>query len=313
MDLIADIGGTNTRCAIVDDDGNLVATQSFENANFRDLGAVLSQYLDNNNSPGRPERAALAIAAPVRADRVQMVNADWEFSQAELRHALGLSALMVVNDFEALAKGLPSLGDSGLTQIGGGTAVEGAPRAVLGPGTGLGIAALIPAGDGWATVSGEGGHATIAATTDIDNAVVSFIRSDNGHCSAEDLLSGPGLTRIYAALAAIGDETPEYATPAEITAAAQAGDELARATQNVFFSLLGTTAGNLALTVNAFGGVFIGGGIVPRLLTSLMESDFRLRFEDKGDYRDYMKPIPTFVITEPHPAFAGLRAILGSH
>lgn len=312
MDLIADIGGTNTRCAIVDDDGSLVVPQTFENATFRNLQTVLSRYLDDNENLGAPDRAALAIAAPVLGDSVQMVNADWKFSQAELRNALGLSSLTVVNDFEALARSLPMLDDTRLTQIGGGTPVERAPRAVLGPGTGLGIAALIPAGKDWAVVSGEGGHATIAATTDIENAVVSFVRSRNGHCSAEDLLSGPGLTRIYTALAEIRDETPEYATPAEITAAAQAGEALARATQNVFFSLLGTAAGNLALTVNAFGGVFIGGGIVPRLLPSLMESDFRLRFEDKGKYRDFMKPIPTFVITDPHPAFAGLRAILGS-
>ncbi len=312
MDLIADIGGTNTRCAIVDDDGNVVATQTFDNANFRNLQAVFSRYLDDKKEVGAPERAALAIAAPVLGDRVQMVNASWEFSQADLRADLGLTALTVVNDFEALARSVPMLDDAGLTQIGGGEPVEGAPVAVLGPGTGFGMSALIPAGNDWATVSGEGGHATIAASTEIENAVVSFVRSRNGHCSAEDLLSGPGLRRIYEALAAIGNETPKYSTPAEITDAAQVGDALAQATQKIFFSLLGTTAGNLALTVNAFGGVFIGGGIVPRLIPLLMESDFRLRFEDKGDYRDYMKPIPTFVITDPHPAFAGLRAILGS-
>ena len=311
MDLIADIGGTNTRCAVVDDNGRIVATQTFDNANFRDLQAVLSRYLDDNRGRGAPERVALAIAAPVLGDRVRMVNADWEFSQADLKNDLGLSALTVVNDFEALARGLPMLGEADKTQIGGGSSVADATRAVLGPGTGLGIAALVRAGDDWATVTGEGGHATITATTDIDNDVVSHVRSKQGHCSAEDLLSGPGLTRIYSALAEIGNEDPEYTTPAEITAAAAIGDTLARATLNVFFSLLGTTAGNLALTVNAFGGVFIGGGIVPRLIPSLLESDFRLRFDDKGNYRDYMTQIPTYVITEPFPAFAGLRAILG--
>ncbi len=311
MDLIADIGGTNTRCAIVDDNGKLVASQAYDNANFRDLQAVFSRFLHEKEALGAPRRAALAIAAPVLSDRVQMVNADWEFSQADLKDEFGLTALTVVNDFEALARSLPSLDTAGLTRIGGGEPVEDAPRAVIGPGTGLGIAALIAGGNDWETVTGEGGHATIATMTEIEDAVVSIVRSRQGHCSAEDLLSGPGLTRIYAALAEIRDEKPEYSSPAEITAAAESGDPLARETQKVFFSLLGTTAGNLALTVNAFGGVFIGGGIVPRMIPALTESEFRFRFEAKGDYRDYLKPIPTFVITEPHPAFAGLRAILG--
>jgi glucokinase len=311
MDLIADIGGTNSRCALLSDDGRIVATQNYVNADFDGVEAVLHGFLEDTGPGAQPSRAALAVAAPVRGNSVRMVNIGWGFSQDRLRLDLALESLTVVNDFEAVAWSLLSLPGGGVEKIGAGDALEGAARAVLGPGTGLGMAAIVPAGDGWSAVTGEGGHITLAAMTEQEFAVVSLIGAGKGHCAAEDLLSGPGLGRIYGALAKLEGKTVAPASPAEIAAAAEEGDALAVAAREMLFSMLGTVAGNLALIVSAFGGVYIAGGIVPRYLAAFAASGFRERFEDKGDYRDYLRAIPTFVITESQPAFAGLRRLLG--
>jgi len=244
-------------------------------------------------------------------DSVQMINIDWRFSQAELKERYDLAGLIVVNDFTALAWAVPDLISAELFKVGRGEAAIRSPLAVIGPGTGLGVGALIPASDGWAPVTGEGGRVSISTITCTEAAVADYIRSQSGHCSAEDLLSGPGLVRIYDALAKLAAREAPAMTPEEISDAAGDGNPLATEARAMFFALLGTAAGNLALTIDARGGVFIGGGIVPRLIEALAESDFRERFEGKGSYRGYMESIPTYVITDPQPAFRGLRKLLG--
>jgi glucokinase len=311
MDLIADIGATNTRCALLDEKGQILAPETFRNDGFSGLEDVLRAYLANRRSADRPKRAALAVAAPILGDSVEMTNRGWAFSQAQLRRDFGLSILLVVNDFAAVAWALPALGRAQTVQIGGGSPAPQTPLAVLGPGSGLGVSSIIPALDGWALAHGEGGHVTLAAATDQEAAVIDLIRMGFGHCSAERLLSGPGLVNLYQTLGKLAGRGPATVTPPDVTALAAKGESLAVQAQAMFFSLLGTVAGNLALTLGARGGVYIAGGIVPKLLEPFKTSQFRVRFEGKGRYRWYMERIPTYVITEEFPAFMGLRALLG--
>jgi len=311
MDLIADIGATNTRCALLDDKGQELASEVFQNSDFNGLAGLLSVYLDHRRATDRPKRAALAVAAPILDDEVQMINRDWRFSQAALKKDLHLTELVVVNDFAAIAWGLPYFRAADLRKIGGGAAGGRSTLAAVGPGTGLGIAALVPASDGWAVVSGEGGHSTLPAATDEEQRVIELVRKQEGHCSAESFLSGPGLVRLYIALAELAGRGRPTVTPQDVTSLAKQSDPLARRTQGMFFAMLGTVAGNVAMTVGARGGVFIAGGIVPQLLDAFAKSEFRERFEAKGGYREYMQGIPTHVITDPLPAFRGLRGLLG--
>ena len=309
MDLIADIGATNSRCALVDDEARIVDTARYENRAFDSLESVLATFIGVTGKPP-PERAALAVAAPIVGDTVAMTNIGWRFSRSELAAALGLKQLQILNDFEALAHALPLIGADGSYRIGSGERLPGAAMAVLGPGTGLGVASIVPHGDGWTAVAGEGGHVSVPAFTDIERELVREHGSADGHCSAETLLSGPGLERIHATLCRLAGREPGRIAAPEITTRAAAGDDVAVRTYEVFFALLGTIAGNLALTVGARGGVFIGGGIVPRVLERFAGSSFRERFVAKGRYRDYLDRIPTAVITVRNPAFIGLGAVL---
>jgi len=311
MDLIADIGATTTRCGLLDDRGQLTAPEEFANEDFAGLPELLSAYLDHRRASDQPRRAALAVAAPISGDRVAMLNIQWSFSQIELREALGLSRLLVVNDFAAVAWGLTQLGPPDVAQIGPGEPVSGMPIAALGPGSGLGVATFVPTLDGGAVASGEGGHVTLPAVTDEEAAVIALLRAQYGHCSAERALSGAGLVNLYAAIAKLCSQPAPATSPVEITAAAQRLEPLAARAVAMFCAMLGTVAGDLALTVGARGGVYIAGGIVPRLLGTFANSAFRERFESKGRYRAYLSAIPTFVITAPLPAFRGLKRLLG--
>lgn len=313
MDLMADIGATNTRCALVDDKGEELAAEVFHNEDFAGLPSLLQGYLEHRRATDRPKRAAIAVAAPIVGDEVHMININWRFSQAELKAELKLNQLIVCNDFAAIAWGLPYFGAAELHTIGGGQRVAGAALATLGPGSGLGVGALVPSADGWAAMTGEGGHSTLPATTREEADVIAQIRDRyDGHCSAERALSGPGLVNLYVALAELGGQSsPGPVSPADVTTLAKQGEPIARKAQRMFFAFLGTVAGDLALTTGARGGVFIAGGIVPQLLDAIEESEFRSRFEAKGRYASYLSAIPTHVITAPLPAFRGLRHLLG--
>ena len=311
MDLMADIGATNTRCALVDDQGHEIAPEVFENADYTGVANVLNVYLDRRRASDHPKRAALAVAAPILGDEVRMINIDWRFSQTELKESLGLNRLQVCNDFAAVAWSLPQLGPADLAQIGDGDSVPRGAMATLGPGSGLGDAALVPASDSWAAMTGEGGHVSMPADTAEEEAVIGRLRARFGHCSAERVLSGPGLVNLYVELAELAGRGRPTVTAEDVTNLARQGEPLARKTLGMFFAMLGTVAGNLALTTGARGGVYIAGGIVPRFVELFRRSEFRARFEAKGRYRDYLGAIPTFVITAPLPAFRGLRYLLG--
>lgn len=310
MDLIADIGATNSRCALIDDRGRQLAVEIFENARFTGIDALLETYLEHRRATDRPKRAALAVAAPIFGDEVRMLNIAWRFSQAALAERLQLGQLIVVNDFAAVAWALPDFGSRDLVQIGRGKPRPHSALATLGPGSGLGVASIVPARDDWTVVSGEGGHVTLPAATAEEAAVIGRLRDLHGHCSAERVLSGPGLVSLYETLAAIAGRPVTEITPPDVTGLAAAGEPLATKTVGMFLGLLGNVAGNLALTVGAHGGVFVAGGIVPRLIETLERSQFRERFEAKGRYRHYLERIPTYVITARLPALRGLRRLL---
>ena len=309
---MADIGATTTRCTLVDDKGVELAPEIFENADFTGVEGVLRIYLDHRRASDQPTRAALAVAAPIVGDEVQMINIGWRFSQAALKQALNLKRLQVVNDFAAIAWALPQLTPADVVRIGGGESVPRTTLAALGPGSGLGVSALVPAADGWAVMTGEGGHVSMPALTRDEQDVIALLRDRfDGHCSAERVLSGPGLVNLYVALAELAGRGQPTVTPEDVTNLAKQGEPLARKTLGMFFAMLGTVAADLAVTTGARGGIYIAGGIVPRLVEQLRKSEFRARFEDKGRYRQYLAAIPTHVITASLPAFRGLRYLLG--
>jgi glucokinase len=240
-----------------------------------------------------------------------MTNHPWTFSVSALEKQLGLERLLVINDFTAQALALPHLKDSDKFGVGGGAAQAGYPIGVLGPGSGLGVSGLIPAANKWIPLSGEGGHATMPPITDRESAVLGALRRHLDHVSAERVLSGPGLVNLYSALAEVDGVPARQYTAAQITDAETGNrDPLCREATDMFCAMLGTVAGNLALTLGAKGGVYIGGGIVPRLEERFAASPFRERFEAKGRFREYLAAIPTYVVTHKLPAFLGCAAAL---
>ncbi len=311
MDLIADIGATNTRCALLNDKGHTLALEHFANSDYPDLPSLLSAYLKRRRESDQPREAALAVAAPILGDEIKLINIKWTFSQKALAQQLGVSRLLICNDFEAVARGLPDLTNDDLHQVGSGLGAVRATQAVLGPGSGLGVASLVPSGEGWAIAGGEGGHVTMAPANDEEAQILKLIRDTVGHCSAERLLSGPGLVNLYWAVGQLHRVEVDKLEPEQVMEMAVNGDPLAVQARNHFFAMLGTVAGNLALTVGARGGVYVAGGIVPDCLEAFGASEFRERFQAKGRYRHYLQDIPTYVITRPEPAFVGLRRLLG--
>ncbi|MBL6935358.1 MAG: glucokinase [Alphaproteobacteria bacterium] len=329
--LLADIGGTNARFAVLGEDGEIAHFETLACGDYPDLASAAAAYLESLGLATAPREAAFAIAAPVSltgiSDDVTFTNLAWSFSVAQTKERLALARLEVVNDFTAIALALPHLETSDLEQVGGGTAQEDGVKAVLGPGTGLGVSGLVPSssssspssppcpssslsGD-WTPLASEGGHVTMAAANDRESAVLGILRGKFGHVSAERLLSGPGLVNIAGALAQLESKSGADKTPDEITRRALSGEcGLCAEALDMFCAMLGTVAADLALTLGARGGVYIAGGIVPRLGPAFAASPFRGRFEDKGRYSDYLPQIPSWVITRDAPAFAGLRALI---
>jgi glucokinase len=310
--LLVDLGGTNVRCALQRAAGPAEQVVKMKVAEHTGLAAALAAYLDTAEGP-RPASAAVAVAAPVTGDKVELTNASWAFSRKGLRDELQLESLHIVNDFTAIAMGLPDLGGEHLLAVGGGKAVAGAPMGVLGPGTGLGVSGLLPVGDRWLALAGEGGHVTLPATDEREAGIIALLRGEEGHVSAERLISGSGLVNLYQALCMLSGVPAPELKPDEISHRASGGDPLAHDAVTLFFSFLGTVAGNLALTLGAFGGIYIAGGIAPRLKDVFVASPFRAKFEAKGRYSDYMADIPTWLVLDDVPAFRGLAAILDGH
>ena len=307
--LIADIGGTNARFALLD--GRTWHDEIvLRCADYPDIVSAIEDYLQKvgaASGPARPLEAALAIAGPITGDIVRMTNHVWQFSAARTRQSLGWHRLIMVNDFTALAMAIRHLPENELEQVGGGQSVPGAPLALIGPGTGLGVSGLIPTGEHWIPLQGEGGHVTLAVMNERELAVLQQLHQRFTHVSAERVVCGPGLVNLYEALCGLEGVVPKVLTPPEITRRAREGScRICLEALSIFCALLGTLAGNLVLTLGATGGCYIGGGIVPGLGSFFTSSHFRNRFEDKGRFADYLSRVPTYVIRSELPAFVGL-------
>ncbi len=309
--LVGDIGATNARFALLSD-GNLNAISSFEVAKFGQFTDVLAIFMKEHSGETKIHQALLAIAGPVKGERVALTNSSWIIDGAELQTGFGLQ-VQIINDFEAVALSLPALTATDLAMIGGGGPEAGAPMAVLGPGSGLGMACLASPSEKRVVIASEGGHATVAPTCEQEDRIVNHLRKRFGHVSAERVISGSGLENIYQAIAAFeGLEIPPR-NAAEITQNGLSGDcQLSRRSLQTFCAFLGSFAGNVALTFGARGGVYIAGGISPRILDFLIRSEFRKRFEAKGRFRGYLEAIPSYVITHPAAALVGLKSLVES-
>ncbi|MDP9043747.1 MAG: glucokinase [Pseudomonadota bacterium] len=313
--VLGDVGGTNARFAWQEADGAPVEhVAAIPTADHPTLASALADYL---RSIGRnaPPWCAIGIANPITGDRVQMTNSHWSFSIETVRRELGFERFVVINDFTALALAIPDLPATDLRQLGGGPALAGAPLGLIGPGTGLGVSGLIPSTEPgrWVALQGEGGHVTLAARNQREAQVLDVLRDRFGHVSAERAVSGMGLQAVHAALGSL-DAASDAAplTAAQIGDRALAGDDPRCAEAlDMFCSFLGGVAGNLALTLGARGGIYIGGGIVPRWGERFAASPFRIAFESKGRFRDYLATIPVFVIhAAVSPALLGAARAL---
>jgi glucokinase len=308
--LVGDIGATNARFALVGPGRKIARIRVLASGDYNGIAEAIDAYL-TAEADGRPDQAVLAVASPVTGDRISFTNSPWTFSISELQRRLGLRRLQVINDLTATALAVPHLPEPERVQIGVGRPVREAPIGIIGPGTGLGIGALVRGGEGWITIPSEGGHVTMAPGDARESAVLDLMRRRFDHVSAERVISGPGLVNLYNAVCETEGVPSAAYTAAQITDSGASGrDPRCQETLAMFCAMLGTIAGNLALTFGARGGIYISGGIVPRLGAAFAQSDFRARFEQKGRMRDYLTPIPTYVITHAVPAFLGAATLL---
>jgi glucokinase len=308
--LVGDIGGTNARFALVADGSGLPQQeQVMRCADFEGLEQAIRRYLADHGNP-RIQEAALDVATGITGDFVQLTNGPWGFSIEKTRRALALNRLNVINDFTALALSVPTLQPHELMQVGRGKPVAGTPIAVIGPGTGLGVSGLLPAGEGWIALQGEGGHTAFSPTTGREIEVLRWLIQRYEHVSTERVVSGMGLENLYQSLCALDQVTAKPLTPAQITEAAIVGNEAhCREALDMFCAILGAAAANLVVTLGARAGCYIGGGIVPRLGDYFARSPFRDRFERKGRFSAYVAAVPTYVILAETPALRGLATL----
>jgi glucokinase len=313
--LLGDIGGTNARWA----------WQSSAEAPLQDVAVLscaenssllesASHYLDLHGL-GQPAAASLGVATAISGDTVRFTNSNWSFSIAELKGHLQINQCVVINDFTALALSLPALTEHELLRIGGRDAKPAAPIALLGPGTGLGVSGLIPDGRGdYVALSGEGGHVTLASSDAMETEVLKVMRTQFGHVSAERVLSGSGLIHLYKAVCKVNDVSAIPLNPQQFSDLAIGQTDVhCRQTVQLFASFLGNVAGNLALSLGAIGGVYVGGGVVPRLGTAFDRNIFRNSFEAKGRFSSYLECIPCWLITAATPALLGASRALDLH
>lgn len=310
--LVADVGGTRARFALVDEAGSPQQVRILAVDDFAGPVQAIQAYLAEVAAP-HLRAAAIALAAPVHEEVVRLTNGTWTFARSAMQSQLGLTRLLLLNDFTALALSLPHLQASDLRQVGAGEPVDLAPKAVIGPGTGLGVSGVLFARGSWLALTGEGGHCSLAAANARESALLALAWREYEHVSAERLLSGSGLPLLYRLLAVVDGRSHEALSTPEIVARAVAGDDAhCRAVIDTFCAMLGSIAGNLALTLGAQGGVYIGGGIIPRLGELFNQSAFRCRFEAKGRFAPYLAAIPTYVVLSQTPALLGAAHALAA-
>jgi glucokinase len=309
---VADVGGTNIRLAI-EVDGQVSHIEKYLCKDFTHIADAIEDYFSRFPET-EFEAGCIAIACPVNHDLIKMTNHSWQFSVEDTRQRLNLKSLLVINDFTAVAMCVPVLSDDQKMKVGGGIPQTNENIAVFGPGTGLGVGHLVKSESGWQTLDGEGGHVDFAPADDTDMVVWQYLRHEGVHPSAEEVLSGRGLVNIYRAIANNAGTTPSETEASGITNKALAGTcDICAAALAQFCRVLGSFAGNLALNLGTFGGVYIAGGVVQHFIEYFGTSDFRQAFEAKGRFKNYVMEIPTYLITEPDFGLIGAAAHLEQH
>jgi glucokinase len=313
--LVADIGGTNSRFAMCrKGDVELVEPRKYPNYDFKSLCDVMQTYIDEVQI--KPANACLAVAGPAHLDEVALTNIDWRFSVSKYRNKFNLNALKLTNDFTALAMSVPYLAAQNVRQIGGAqAAIPNMPISVLGPGTGLGVSGLLPNGmGGYVAIQGEGGNADFCPNTDEEIELYKMARTRLHHVRTEDFVSGSGLTLLHELRLELHGLPKAILKAEEIAWQAKMGAGACRDTIFTFCGMLGSFAGNHALNLGAFGGVYIGGGVVPQLEELFDSSPFRERFEAKGRFAKYVSAIPTYImLSHSRNALIGAAAILNNY
>ena len=307
--LLADIGGTYARFAMLHGD-KLGPVRSLHVRAHATMTDALKAFLAGNDGGPPINAAILAVAGPIESGRCAFTNSSWVADASALQDEFAIPNVRIVNDQEAAAWGLSHFTSSDTRLIGPDTPMIGAPMALLSPGTGLGMACLVPGTPAAVVIASEGGHATLAATDAAEAKIIDFLHGRHGHVSAERVLSGRGLMSLHEALSTEAGDGAPAASPEQIVREAIDGSsETARRALDMFCAFLGSVAGSAALTFGARGGVLIAGGIAPRIIEPLRRSSFRERFESKGRLRGYLAHIPTKVVTRRDPAFLGLMAL----
>jgi len=302
--LIADIGGTNARFAIMNNT-DISHYKAFSCAEFESFEHVLDAYLSTLEI--KPTHAVIAIATNVSSDLIEMTNLPWSFSIAELGSKIGFEEFKVLNDFAAIAISIPLLNKQQTTQISGPENSIIATKAIIGAGTGLGMSGLVPYDDAWIPLQGEGGHISLSAVTTFEHTVIEQLSISQGHVTAESVLSGQGLVNLYGAISEIHKSPKENLTPAEIVSKAiEDNDELCEKVLDTFCGFFGGACGDLALILGAEGGVYIGGGIVNHLGKYFINNEkFKNHFLNKGNKQSYLSSIPIHVITDTRIGIQG--------
>ena len=311
--LLGDIGGTNARFALVHGDGSPITHDiTLPTGQFADLAGAAQAYLARVGQPA-VRQACIAIANPIDGDVLKMTNNHWQFSIEATRQALGLEQLLMLNDWEAMAMAAPALSGDDLEQIGSGEPVPNAPKGLIGPGTGLGVSSLVRSRRGdWVPIAGEGGHVSLAPTCEREADILRILWRNHTHVSAERAISGMGLENLYRAICELNGTEAESLVAAQVTERALAASDVAcEEALDRMCRLLGNAVSNLAVTLGARGGIYIGGGVIGRLGDYFAQSGFRAAFEAKGRFENYMKRIPTYVIRVEQPALIGCAMALG--
>ncbi|MDZ6245705.1 glucokinase [Klebsiella pneumoniae] len=311
--LVGDIGGTNARISIFDKVNHELVNPVIYSCNeYPFFDDVLRNYIENSVIP--IDEACLAIACPILGDFIQMTNHTWGFSITEIKKKFNFQTLEVINDFTAIAYAIPFLGENDIIDVSNDNLCDNGPIVVFGPGTGLGVSHLVKQDDLLINIPGEGGHVDMPAVTVLEANIINHLREIYGRVSAERILSGQGIVNLYRAICHTLNETPVYDKAESITAYGVSNDcPICYKTLELFCTFMGRFGGNLALNFGAFGGVYIAGGIIPKILQFFLNSNFRFAFEDKGRFKTYLQSIPVFIIIHETPGLLGAGSYLLQH
>jgi glucokinase len=308
--LVGDIGGTNARFALWEEQ-QLHSVRVFATADYTSPEHAIGVYLkDLGLNKGDIGAVCLAVAGPVSGDEFRFTNSHWRISRKAFCETLQVEHLSLINDFTAMALGMTRLKPDEYQTVCEGDPDPSRPAVVIGPGTGLGVGTLMNLGNHWLALPGEGGHVDLPVGNAREAQLRAYIEADIGHVSAETILSGGGLLRLYQAICAVDGHTPAHKSPAEVSEGALAGEAVALATVEQFCRFLGRVAGNNVLTVGGRGGVYIVGGVIPRFLKLFLTSGFAESFADKGCMSDYFKGIPVWVVTAEFSGLLGAGVAL---